>query len=112
MTCNLVRVLDRLELPAPAAVGMVLFTAILAKGGHLFWAIGGMIVFHALFIVAMYGLARFNERRAVVETVPSAGRPELSLVPADLMRSSNLVSSILPRDPQPAAPRTPFRKAA
>ena len=51
MTRNLVRLLDHLKLPAPVTVGMILVVAALAKGGHLFWAIGSMVALHALFIV-------------------------------------------------------------
>jgi hypothetical protein len=79
MNRNLAGLLDHLELPAPVAVGMVLVMAALAKSGHLFWAIGGMVAFHGLFVAARYGMTRFNEQRVAAESVPAANRPELSL---------------------------------
>ena len=112
MTCNLVRILDHLELPAPVAVGMALVTAFLAKSGLVFGAIGGMVAFQALFVLARLALARSKERQVVAETAASTGRPMLSLVPADPTRSLSMTPPVSPQDPRPAAPRAPFRKAA
>lgn len=106
MTRNLTQVLDRLELPAPVAVAMVLATAVLSKSGYPFWAIGGMIAFHALFSLVRLIVARVNQT-TITESAPATKRAELSLVPAALE------SSFLPRDPRPSAPpQTALRKAA
>ena len=113
MTRNLAWLLDHLELPAPVAVGMVLVTAALAKSGQLYWAIGGMIAFHALFIIARHSLTRFNVQRAAIVSAPAAKRPDLSLVSTEPVESSSLASPVLPRDPPPsAAHRAAARKAA
>jgi hypothetical protein len=113
MARNRVRMSDHLELPAPAAVGMILITAVLAKGGHLYWAMGGMIAFYGLFALARLGLTRFNEQRAIVASAPAARLPDLSLVPSEPVKSLSPVSPIPPRDPRPStAPRAPWREAA
>jgi hypothetical protein len=111
MTCNLFRMLDQLELPAPVAVGIILVGAALAKGGHSLLAIGGMVAFHALFIVARLALAGFKEQRAVNES--AANRLDLSIIPTEPVKSLSLPSPVLPRYPRPSAsPQAPLREAA
>ena len=109
MTRNLIRLSEQLELPAPAGVAMIFIAAAFAKEGYSFLGIGAMVAFHALFVVGRFALARFNERRAAIETASAAARPELWLVPAAPMTSA----SPAPRDPRPTlAPQTPYRQAA
>lgn len=112
MTRNLIRLSDHLELPAPAALGMIFIAAAFAKEGHSFLGIGGMVAFHALFIVARHALARFNAQRVAIESAPVAARPGLWLVPTE-PATSNSGSPVPPPDPRPSAtPQTPFRQAA
>ena len=113
MTRNLVRMLDQLELPAPVAVAIILVGAALAKGGHSLWAIGGMVTFHALFIVARLGLAGFKKQRVVIESANAANRPDLSLLPTEPAKSSSPALPVLPHYPRPtAAHQVPLQEAA
>lgn len=113
MTRNLTRLSDHLELPAPAAVAMIFIAAAFAKEGHSFVGIGAMIAFHVLFVAARLVLARFNERRVAVESVPAAARPGLWLVPTEPVTSAGSASPVPPRDPRPTlAPQSPYRRAA
>lgn len=113
MTRNLVRMLDHLELPAPVAVAIILVGAALAKGGHSLWTIGGMVTFHALFIVARLGLAGFKKQSVVIENASAANRPNLSLVPTEPVKSSSPALPVLPRYPRPAAAnQAPLQEAA
>lgn len=102
---TLARKFGHLDLPAPIAVGTVLVVAVLAKGGHSSWAIGGMAVFYSLFIVA-----RLIKQRLVIESASTTSRPTLSLVPTEPVKSSTQVSPVLPRDREP--PQVPLREAA
>ena len=113
MTRNLIRLSDYLELPAPAALGMILIAAAFAKEGHSFLGIGAMVAFHALFIVARQALARLREQRAAIESAPAATRPGLWLIPTAPVPSSASASPVPPRDPRPTdGPQTPFQQAA
>lgn len=113
MTRNLIRLSDHLELPAPVALGMILIAAAFAKGGHSFLGIGGMVTFHALFIVARHALGRFNEQEVAFESVPPAKRPGLWFVLVAPVTSTRPAFPVSPRNPRSSpAPRTPFRRAA
>ena len=97
----------------PVAVAIILVGAALAKGGHSLWAIGGTVVFHALFIVARLGLAGFKKQRVVIESAYAASRPDLSIVPTEPVKSSSPALPVLPRYPRPAAAhQAPLQEAA
>jgi Zn-dependent protease with chaperone function len=112
MTRTLARLMDNLEVPAPAAVGMVLITAILAKGGHSILALPGMIVLVALSALVRNRLARSSERRAPPSGARVATGPELSLAPTELAKSPR-TSPGPSRDPGlPATSPNLLREAA
>ena len=51
-----------LNLPAPVAMGGVLFVAALTKGGHPAWGVGGVLALYVL--CALYVAIRNSTRRA------------------------------------------------
>jgi hypothetical protein len=51
-----------LDLPAPVAMGGVLFVAALTKGGHPAWGVGGVLALYVL--CALYVAIRNSTRRA------------------------------------------------
>lgn len=55
-----------LDVPAPVAVGGVLFVAALTKGGHPQWAIAGLIILYAVRVLhlAIQNSTRSTDVRA------------------------------------------------
>ena len=51
-----------LDVPAPVAMGGVLFVAALTKGGHPAWGVGGVLALYVL--CALYVAIRNSTRRA------------------------------------------------
>jgi len=113
MTRNFARMSDHLELSAPVAVGMIVIVAVLAKGGHSFWAIGSIVAIHALSIVATCALARLDDQCTETESAPAATQSGLWLVSTEPVTTPSLAAPVPRRDPEPsAAPQAPLRHAA
>jgi hypothetical protein len=55
------------DVPAPIAVGGVLFAGALAKEGCSEWAMGGLVALYLLYLVMQY-----CKRRAAVHSQPAA----------------------------------------
>ena len=60
-----------LDVPAPVAVGGVLFVAALTKGGHPGWGIGGVIALYVLCGLSVE--IRNSTRRADIRPQPLGG---------------------------------------